>query len=61
MEAGRILMNPEEVQRMIDKFEGEYRWLSNFWGNCTCPRCRDIDGQNWLGRILMVVREELRT
>ena len=54
-------MNPEEVQRMIDKFEGEYRWLSNFWGNCTCPRCRDIDGQNWLGRILMVVREELRT
>ena len=31
----------------------------NFWGNCTCLDCHDITGRNWLGGILMAVREEL--
>lgn len=28
----------------------------NFWGNCICPRCRDIEGHNHHGKILMAVR-----
>ncbi len=32
----------------------------NFWGNCTCRKCVEIEGQNHLGKLLMQVREELR-
>jgi hypothetical protein len=35
-------------------------WHDNFWGNCRCSRCRTSPGQNWLGRLLMNVREGLR-
>lgn len=34
-------------------------WHDNFWGNCTCAKCKDIPGQNWLGRILMHTRWQL--
>lgn len=35
-------------------------WHDNFWGSCTCPRCGNGDlnyGLNYLGRILMMVRD----
>lgn len=35
-------------------------WHDNNWGNCTCPRCKDIEGKNRLGKMLMQVREELK-
>lgn len=35
-------------------------WHDNFWGNCTCSKCRSIKGTNMLGKILMEVREELK-
>lgn len=35
-------------------------WHDNEWGNCTCSRCKKIDGKNWLGVILMRVREQTR-
>lgn len=31
-------------------------WHDNFWGDCSCPACRDIPGENWLGKLLMEVR-----
>ena len=34
-------------------------WHDNLWGNCECAGCEDITGKNWLGKILMTVREEL--
>ena len=34
-------------------------WHDNFWGQCRCPRCAATPGLNWLGRILMEVREGL--
>jgi ribA/ribD-fused uncharacterized protein len=37
----------------------ENEWHDNLWGNCICDRCKVIDGQNWLGKIWMEVREEL--
>ena len=36
------------------------RWHDNRWGNCTCDECRSVEGQNWLGQILMGIRDELR-
>lgn len=35
-------------------------WHDNIWGNCTCKKCEHIEGKNWLGEILMQVREELK-
>lgn len=32
----------------------------NIWGDCQCDRCIDKKGTNWLGEILMKVREGLR-
>jgi predicted NAD-dependent protein-ADP-ribosyltransferase YbiA (DUF1768 family) len=52
--------NPELAKRLIDTFpleliEGNW-WHDNFWGNCRCEKCKNIQGQNWLGRLLMTVR-----
>lgn len=33
-------------------------WHDNFWGICTCDKCGN-DGENMLGRILMVIRDTL--
>jgi ribA/ribD-fused uncharacterized protein len=35
------------------------RWHDNFWGNCFCPECEDIEGRNLLGKLLMRVRDEI--
>lgn len=36
-------------------------WHDNIWGDCRCGRAECSDpGLNWLGHILMVVREALR-
>lgn len=34
-------------------------WHDNFWGWCYCPRCLKEVGHNYLGQILMDVRDEL--
>ena len=35
-------------------------WHDNYWGNCTCEKCKHIEGKNRLGKTLMAIREELR-
>ena len=40
--------------------EGTTGWHDNIWGNCSCEKCKNIPGENRLGKILMRVREELR-
>lgn len=35
-------------------------WHDNYWGNCTCDRCKNITGKNMLGKTLMQVRAELK-
>lgn len=37
--------------------EGNW-WHDNFFGKCTCDACKDKEQLNWLGRLLMQVREE---
>lgn len=39
--------------------EGTY-WHDNCWGNCYCEKCKNIKGENRLGRLLMQLRENLR-
>lgn len=35
-------------------------WHDNYWGNCHCPKCQNIPGQNRLGIILMETRDKLK-
>ena len=35
------------------------RWHDNFWGNCRCQECDDVEGRNILGKLLMKVRDEM--
>lgn len=49
--------NPKEKAWLINTYphdlvEGNY-WHDNYWGNCSCHKCRNIPGINMLGRILM--------
>ena len=37
--------------------EGNH-WHDNFWGNCYCDKCKNIVGQNNLGKLLMKLRNE---
>lgn len=34
-------------------------WHDNTWGECTCVECTDKEHHNYLGKILMEVREKL--
>lgn len=34
-------------------------WHDNYYGNCECLRCKDIKGENHLGKLLMKVRKSL--
>lgn len=38
--------------------EGNY-WHDNIWGDCYCDKCRNIQGENWLGRLIMDVRSQI--
>ncbi len=39
--------------------EGNW-WHDNFWGDCGCPKCKQIEGKNNLGRILMRKRKRIK-
>ncbi len=36
--------------------EGNH-WHDNRWGKCTCDKCKNKEVQNWLGKILMEIRD----
>jgi ribA/ribD-fused uncharacterized protein len=38
--------------------EGNH-WHDNFWGDCYCEKCKNIPGQNQLGKLLMKKRSTL--
>ena len=35
-------------------------WHDNFWGNCTCPKCKMTIGENRLGVLLQKVRNKVK-
>lgn len=55
--------NPVLAKQLLDTndaiLEEQNTWHDNYWGNCTCDKCRGIPGQNKLGTLLMALREEL--
>ena len=60
----KFYQNPELLQKLIDTGDEELvegnTWHDNFWGNCTCEKCRDIPGENHLGKILMDIRKKYK-
>jgi ribA/ribD-fused uncharacterized protein len=36
-------------------------WHDNTWGDCSCDHCKDIKGKNKLGKLLMQIREEIKS
>lgn len=36
--------------------EGNY-WHDNYWGDCYCKKCKNIPGENMLGKLIMEARE----
>lgn len=38
----------------------ENDWHDNFWGNCICPKCRGIRGDNYLGKLYEMARHRWR-
>lgn len=61
----KFLNHPELAKRLLETGDAKLiegnTWHDNIWGNCTCgrPEC-SATGLNWLGQILMTVREALR-
>jgi ribA/ribD-fused uncharacterized protein len=43
----------------VEIVEGNY-WHDNFWGKCTCSKCKNKPQFNHLGKILMRIRREAR-
>jgi ribA/ribD-fused uncharacterized protein len=40
--------------------EGNW-WHDNIWGECGCPKCVNIPGQNLLGNLLMFTRDLIQS
>jgi len=53
------LKNKLLMTKNKELIEGNY-WCDNFWGSCNCFRCKNKNGQNHLGKLLMEIREELK-
>lgn len=56
--------NPDLKEKLLatgneELIEGT-TWHDNYWGNCTCDKCKNIEGKNILGKLLMKLREELQ-
>ena len=57
----KFKQNPELLKNLMDTegyLEETNTWHDNFWGNCTCEACKDIEGKNILGEVLMHIRNE---
>lgn len=39
--------------------EGNH-WHDNYWGDCSCKKCKNIHGNNQLGKTLMQIRDVLQ-
>ena len=56
--------NPVLAKKLIDTrdtelIEGNY-WHDNFWGKCSCEKCKNKPKQNMLGELLMQLRNNLQ-
>lgn len=54
--------NPNLITKLknsTDHIVEDNYWHDNFWGDCHCDACKDIKGENWLGKLLMRLRDEM--
>jgi ribA/ribD-fused uncharacterized protein len=55
--------NHDLAKKLLETYPAELiegnNWHDNEWGDCRCNRCKLIEGQNKLGKILMQVRAEI--
>ena len=61
--AAKFAQNPEFADILVATYpaklvEGNV-WHDNYWGDCKCRHCADIEGANKLGLVLMTVRHEI--
>lgn len=61
----KFSQNEEFKQRLLatgDRhiIEDTTGWHDNYWGDCQCPRCKGVHGQNKLGMMLEEIRTKLR-
>lgn len=60
----KFYQNPVLLHWLVDTGEEHLVevnwWHDNFWGDCSCPDCTDIAGENMLGKILMEVRSAVQ-
>lgn len=59
----RLKFENEQLKQKLIDTDGEQivlknKWHDKFFGKCECQKCNG-QGQNYLGRILMKIREEL--
>lgn len=59
----KFRQNPDLRQKLTDTgesmlIEGNY-WHDNIWGDCFCDKCKNIRGYNYLGKLLMGLRNKL--
>ena len=47
------------INEGYDGFCEDNWWHDNYWGDCQCEKCKNIEGQNKLGKILMRVANEI--
>lgn len=56
--------DPDLKEKLLSTGDSELiegtTWHDNYWGNCSCSKCKDKIGNNMLGKLLMQVREECR-
>ena len=59
----KFKQNEDIKKKLLSTFEYKLIegnvWHDNYWGNCTCEKCKNIIGKNMLGKALMTVRSEL--
>ena len=57
----KFIQNPQLMDKLVETYPAilieANTWHDNTWGNCTCEKCADICGKNWLGSILMSIRD----
>jgi ribA/ribD-fused uncharacterized protein len=59
----KFISNPGLLASLLETGDAmlveDNRWHDNYYGNCICPRCYDIQGLNYLGYFLMQYRDRI--
>lgn len=60
----KFTQNRDILKKLLDTgdmyLEEGNTWHDNIYGNCVCEKCIKIEGKNALGKLLMILRYNLR-